>query len=275
MIKTVFFGTPQFAADIFKKLMEKGLVPVAIITGQDKKQGRGYRLAESPVKSIAKNVPVFQPANKEELKEVLSQLDFEVGLVIAYGMIFPEEVTQKYFLINLHGSLLPEFRGASPVQTALLQGKQDTGVSLIRISAELDAGDILAKRLVPIKFSDTSADLFEKMINPSVEMIVEQFNSPSGIWRSNPQEHSKATYTKKIVKEDGLVDLIRDCHLDIYNKYRAYYPWPGIYVMENNQRIKLLKLEYYNQKLHLLEVQQAGKKAVSYKDFLNSHAPLF
>lgn len=276
MIENIFFlGNPSFSANVLNGLLQNNIKISGIITGPDKKQGRGYQITPTDVAIVAHsyNIPTYKPENIEQLKNILLEKKPDICLVIAYGMIFPADIVNKYFFINIHTSLLPRHRGSSPVQTCLLKNDKETGVTLMKIAEGLDNGDIIANKKIPILPTDTAETLFKKLEALSIKLLTEQLPKHKG-WKYLPQDNSFASYCKKIVKEDGFVDLKKDNYLDIYNKYRAFQPWPGIYTYQDNQRIKITELSLSKNKLQIISVQKEGKKQITYKDFLNSNPPL-
>ena len=188
-------------------------------------------------------------------------------------MIFPADLVEKYNFINIHTSLLPKYRGPSPVHTCLLNGDKTTGVTLMKIGKGIDDGDIIHVEQVTISEEETTESLFSKLEGLSISLLTKQLNQKEP-WTYLPQNNQEASFTKKIKKEDGHVDLTKETTNKIYNKFQAYYPWPGIYTYQNNQRIKITDLKISNNKLEIISVQKEGKRPVPYKDFLNSNPPL-
>lgn len=271
-----FFGTPSFSANILDGLIKKNIKISGVITGPDKKQGRGYQVEQTKVATIAEryNLPTFKPTNLEELNSILLEKKPSLCLVIAYGMIFPEELVKKYFFINIHTSLLPKYRGSSPIQTCLLNNDKETGVTLMKIAEGMDNGEIISYKKTSILDTDTAETLFKKLETLSIDLLEDQLPKHKE-WKLMTQNDEQASYCKKIKKEDGFVDFKKDTSINIYNKYRAFQPWPGIYTYHEQQRIKITELAMLNNKLQILSVQKEGKKQVSYKDFLNSNSALF
>ncbi len=273
--KLFFFGTPAFSANILQGIINNKIKVSGVITGPDKKQDRGHETKPSEVAIIANqnNIPVFKPNNIDELNTILNCESPDLCLVIAYGMIFPANLVKKYNFINIHTSLLPKYRGPSPVQSCLLNGDTMTGVTLMKIGIGVDDGDIIHTSITQIEPNETAEGLFKKLESASIELLTEQLNIKDN-WKYTEQLHKEATFTKKIKKEDGLVNLQTDTTTNIFNKFRAYYPWPGIYTFQNEQRIKITELKLTEEKIEIISVQKEGKKPTLYKDFLNSNKPL-
>jgi methionyl-tRNA formyltransferase len=274
--KIFFFGTPSFSANILSAIIEKGIIISGIFTGIDKPKGRGYELQESDVAKVAKKykINLYKPQNIEEIQSLLDEHTPDLCLVIAYGVIFSEDLVKKYLFVNIHTSLLPKYRGPSPVQTCLLNDDKTTGVTLMKIGKKVDDGDIIAQKIIDIDDKDTSISLFNKLEKLSVELLMEQIPVKDK-WKFLPQDITKATYCKKIKKEDGLVELTKENYRYIYNKYRAFYSWPGIYLYSEGKRIKLKKIVLDKEKLIIESLQKEGKKEILYSEFLKANPPLF
>ncbi len=258
-ISFLFLGTPEFGALIFekiiksKKLKKINLFPLAAITEPDKPKGRGKKLTPPPVKIIAEQfkIPVYQPQTKSELSSLILKLKPDLIIVAAYGKILPKEVLEipKYKAINVHPSLLPKYRGPSPIQSAILNGDKETGVTIMLISEEMDAGDILAQEKIKIKkqnWKELSKELAELGGNLLIETIpkylcgIEKFNWCKTIIpiKAHPQDHSKASYTKLIKKEDGHINWSKSA-FEIERMIRAYFPWPGTFTKIKSSSSKL------------------------------------
>ncbi len=273
--KLFFLGTPSFSANILKGILENGITVAGVITGTDKKQGRGYEVSASEVAQVAEeySLPTFKPIDTNELRAILKKEAPDLCLVIAFGMIFPADLVDDYNFINIHTSLLPKYRGPSPVQTCLLNGDKTTGVTLMKIGEGIDDGDIITIEEVPITETETAESLFEKLEKTSIALLTKELPNKD-TWKYLPQNNTNATVTKKIKKDDGYVDLSKENSRKVYNKFQAFYPWPGIYTYQDNQRIKITGLQLSDDKLTILSVQKEGKKPTPYKDFLNSNKPL-
>jgi methionyl-tRNA formyltransferase len=247
-IRTVFMGTSLFAKEILESLVKNNYNIISAYTQPDKPLGRKKELNASEVKRFCeeKNIPLKQPANFTE-KEIdeLRNLHPDIILVAAYGKILPQKILSlpKFGAVNVHPSLLPELRGPSPIQCAILQGKTETGITIMLMDAGMDSGDILAQEKMPISLSDTSESLLQKASEQSSGLLLKTLP----LWIANEiipkkQDASKATFCKIINKEDGKINWHTDSAENIFNKFRAFYPWPGIFCFWNNTRLKLAQI---------------------------------
>lgn len=246
-----FFGTPAFAADILKDLLSEPDVRVVfVVTNPDAPVGRSGTLKHSPVKEVAMaaGIPVFTPervrSNPEFLREIQS-FRARYFVVAAYGKILPTELLSmpEGLCINVHGSILPKYRGASPIQSVLLEGEETTGVTIMAMSEGMDEGDILDILPIPIERSDTAASLFRKFSEVSGKFLIQTLRAyEKGRIVPVPQDHTLATYCKKISKEDALVDWNLPAET-LFNRYRAYSPWPGLHTFFEGKRLSIEKCE--------------------------------
>jgi methionyl-tRNA formyltransferase len=300
--KIVFFGTPEFAAVILKSLLDNDYNIAAAFTQPDKKIGRKQEIVGSPVKKLAleKKIEVFQPDNLREggLCEEIKNIEPDLFIVAAYGKILPKNILEipKYGAINVHGSLLPKYRGASPVQCAILGGEKETGITLMKMNEKMDEGDILLQEKIKIDENDTTNILMERLAELGAKMTA--YFIPDWISEkidSSPQDHSKATYCKPVKRDDGKIDWNSTAE-ETYCKWRAYFPWPGIFsdlkIKNQSKRLKLLGIEIvadmetgekpgkivkYNQEIAvqtkkglivLKKIQLEGKKEMDVNDFV-------
>lgn len=272
----VFFGTPDFAARVLKGILQSGLCVACVISMPDRPRGRGYQLLSTPVKqmAISSNITCYQPENAVQLQALLEGFAPFLGLVVAYGMIMPPLIVHQFELVNLHASILPRYRGASPIQAALLNGEAQTGMTLMKIGEEVDSGDIISIERVQIDHRDQVATLTDKLITASVRLFVEQYRREALPWLGEPQDHSLSSLTKKIKREDGLIDLSAESPKSIYRKWQAYTPWPGVFVFHKGKRVKLIEVEFQNAQLNIIKVQCEGKSAINYQQFVNGNGPL-
>lgn len=229
----IYFGTSEFAATILEKLLDANMTPITVVTQPDRPAGRGKKIQESPVKKIAQNgaVPVLQPEKTRNSKLEIQNLQPDLFVVAAYGEIIPKEILDipKDGCINVHPSLLPLYRGPSPIQTAILNGETKTGVSLILLDEAIDHGPILAQETASIGYRDTSETLSHTLALQSATMLLETIPKwLAGDLAPTPQDHAKATFTKMITKEDGRIDWKKSAQ-EIERHVRAMTPWPGSY----------------------------------------------
>jgi len=249
-IKIIFWGTPHFAREILKQLAESGWKPILVITQPDKAGGRGLKLKESTVKALAKklNIPYLQPTKLKDPDFIQKIKSYQPDLCVlaAYGKIIPKEILAippKGFL-NVHPSLLPRWRGASPIQAAILNGDKETGVTIILMDEEMDHGDIVANSKLKSQISKLSYKEFEeKLIGEASKLLIETLPQ----WLDDkitptPQNHSKATFCKIIKKEDGRIDWHEPAE-KIERKIRAFQDWPVAFFETNGKRIKILEAD--------------------------------
>ncbi len=231
-MKVIFMGTPDYASAILERLIaEKDIEVVAVYTQPDKPVGRKKVLTPPPVKVVAEaaGIPVHQPQKLRDdaVVETLWGIECDFIVVAAYGQILPKPVLDHAPCVNLHASILPQYRGASPIQQSLLNGDSETGVTAMRMEEGLDTGPILEIRRLPIAPDETAGSLFRRLTDLAAEMtpdVLRRFGSLTPV----PQNDAEATHCRKITKADGLVTF--DDARTIYNKYRAFTPWPGIYL---------------------------------------------
>ena len=242
-----FFGTPSLSASVLEDLISTPDIEVVfVVTNPDKPFGRDQVMRSSPVKelAIANNIPVLQPTKIRENTEFFDQLrsyNCDYFIVVAYGRILPLELLEipREMCINIHGSILPAYRGASPIQAALLHGEKETGVTIMEMSEGMDEGDILKIRTIIIDPEETSTSLFAKFAQLSGPTLIQTLRElEKGGITPLPQDPSLATYCKKIDKEDWLIDWSKSAK-EIYQKWQAYTPWPGIYAMYEGKRLLL------------------------------------
>ncbi len=303
MNNILFIGSGEFGVPFLEYLLEKkDLNIVAVITQPDKPGGRGRKLLPTPVKKIAlkHNLKILQPENinSTEVYNFIVQNNVKLNVVISYGQILKKEIiyAPKFNSINVHPSLLPKYRGASPIQNVLLNGENETGISIIEINEEMDAGDILAQEKIKISIDDDFYSLTEKLENLGIELL---FNTIINILNNRvkrvKQDPSKASYCKKILKDDGLINW-KENSLNIYNKIRAFTKWPVCYTYHKNNLIKIYKAKLTDQEfnyfpgfiyridkknfgvicgdkklLKIERLQLQGKKILNSSDFLNGY----
>ncbi|SHF31789.1 methionyl-tRNA formyltransferase [Caloramator proteoclasticus] len=248
-MKVVFMGTPDFAVPTLKKLIEKHEV-IAVFTQPDKPKGRGQKVQYSPVKEVAleHNIPVYQPSKirKEvEYIEELKNLNPDVCVVVAYGQILPKEVLDipKYGCINVHASLLPELRGAAPINWSIINGNRITGVTTMMMDVGLDTGDMLLKREVEILDTDTAGSIHDKLMIVGAELLIETLEKiEKGDITPEKQDDSKATYAPMMDKELGHINWDKNAR-DVFNLIRGVTPWPSAYFYYDDIMIKVWRCE--------------------------------
>jgi methionyl-tRNA formyltransferase len=290
-VRIVFLGTPEFGVKPLEALIDSNYQIVGIITALDKPIGRKMILTPPPVKVLALkyNLPVYQPKDKNELLEILKKLRPDLAVVAAFGMIFTKEMLEipKYGFLNIHASLLPRWRGASPIQSAILAGDEKTGVTIMLVTEKMDEGPMLASREFPI--SDFSAKggsaaggqfskISEELSMIGAELLIETIPKwVSDEIKPQPQDHPKATYCKKITKEDGLIDLNKESVAIIERKIRAFTPWPGAYTFIDGKRLLITEAELKFcgisniPQLKIKRVKPEGKNEMNFADYLRGN----
>lgn len=246
-MRIVFMGTPEFAAHSLFKLSQSHDVAL-VVTQPDRPFGRGYKLTPPPVKVVTKecNLPLLQPEriNTPEIIAKLKECRPEAIVVVAFGQKIPPEILElaPYGCINLHGSLLPKYRGAAPIQRAIMNGDTKTGLTTMLMDEGWDTGDMLLKCELPVELEDTAGTLHDKMMLAGASLLIdtlEKLQNEEII--PLPQDHAAATYAPKIIKADRVISWDRTA-LTVYNHLRALLPWPGIKFIHNNRELSLEKI---------------------------------
>jgi methionyl-tRNA formyltransferase len=275
-INFAFFGTPDVSSETLEILKNNGYLPSLIVTSPDKPQGRKMLLTSSPAKNwaIKNNIPFTQPEKiGEDFTNKLSKENFDLFIVVAYGKILPENFINipKFGSINIHYSLLPRYRGASPVESAILNGDKETGVSIQKMEYKMDSGPIIALEKIEILPNEKSIELRKRLIVIGATLLIKTLPDfmESKITLLK-QDENDATYCKKIKKEDGLVDINIESAENLYNKFRAYFKWPRIFFFQEEKRIIITDAALENQKFVIKKVLPEGKKEINYSNFLNS-----
>ena len=231
-MRVLFMGTPDFALFTLKALVEAGEEVVGVVTQPDKPKGRGYELQPPPVKVYAKEhgIPVYQPTTLKggAFDDELAAIDPDVIVVVAYGKILPPSVLEypRYGCVNVHGSLLPAYRGAAPMQRAIMEGNAETGVTTMLMNEGLDTGDMLLRAAVPIEENDNFEDIHDRLGTVGASLLLDTLRAlATGAVTPMPQDHAAATYAAKIEKKDCLIDFTKDAHT-VHNTVRGLSPIP-------------------------------------------------
>jgi methionyl-tRNA formyltransferase len=304
-LKIIFAGTPDFAAKHLAALLETQHQIVGVLTRHDKPAGRGKKLTPSPVKVLAQehDIPVFQPVSLRdaENQQWLKDRNADLMIVVAYGLILPQAVLDipRLGCLNVHGSLLPRWRGAAPIQRSIWAGDAETGVTIMQMDAGLDTGDMLYKAVCPITADDTSATLYEKLAVTGPKALIHTVDMlSSGQCTPEKQDDTLANYAEKLSKEEARIDWQQDA-AHIERCIRAFNPWPMSYFMVQEQLIKVWQAEVIDDSqgkqpgtiisadkngiciatgngiLNITQLQPPGKKAMSAQDILNSRREWF
>ena len=245
-MKIVFFGSPVLALPSLKKLLETDHSIDLIITQPDRPSGRGKKLMPCPVKKTALdlNIPYYQPLKirKDEIAlDKIKEIEPDLNVVVAYGQIIPSSIIYlpRYNSLNVHFSLLPKYRGASPVQKALLDGEAKTGITIFELNEKMDEGDILVQEEVNVFPDENAADLEARLAQKGADLLIKAIAQIDKL-KHRKQDHSQATYAPKIRKEDGKIDWTKNS-LYIERRVRAFTPWPSAYAFLKDIRIKIHK----------------------------------
>lgn len=274
-----YFGTPYVASDTLSILVEHGFVPQVVVTSPDAPKGRGMTLTPSPTKewALEQDLPVLTPEKIDaETIEAIRGYDCEYAIVVAYGKILPQALIDIFpkGVLNVHYSLLPKYRGASPVEAALLNGDEVTGVSIQRMVYKLDAGDVIASKEVAIEPNETTRELRPRLVTIGAELLADVLPSYlSGELTGTPQNEDEVTFSKKIDKSQGELSLAGDA-LTNWNTCRAYAESPGTYFfLERNgtpMRVKIITATFDGTNFTPDRIVPEGKREMSYSDFLRA-----
>ena len=301
-MRIVFMGTPDFAAASLRKLLEEHFEIAGVFTQPDKPKGRGMELAFSPVKELAlqAGIPVFQPDKMRDGRalKILQDLKPDILVVVAYGRILPDELLAlpQYGAVNVHGSLLPKYRGAAPIQWAVLNGDRITGVSTMYLAHDMDAGDIIYTAETPIGEFETSGELFDRLMVMGAELLVKTLRDiEAGTAPRTPQDHTRASYVKMLDKSlcpirweqtpRGVIKQIyglqpwpvatMELNGSVYKVFAAEYTdtrtdkAPGVLVAADEKGIEIACAD--GETIRVTQLQAPGKKRMAAADFLRGH----
>jgi methionyl-tRNA formyltransferase len=302
-IKTVFMGTPKFAVPFFKKLSQLDYLDVvAVITQPDKEVGRKKTITPPEIKTTAEelNIKVLQPKSirDETFLVELSEIKPDLIFVVAYGKILPKKILDlpRFGCINIHGSLLPKYRGASPIQSVILSGEKETGIAIMKMDEGMDTGDVIYQESLKIEKNETYETLSDRLSAFGAEIMPKYLKKYlNGEITPTKQDSSKATSCKTINKEDGLIDFNKSA-TEIERMLRAYTPWPGIYLQNQGKKTQIIELEAvenqpdltkqqgefyvidrklylncFNSAINIIKLKPEGKNEMSARDFINGY----
>lgn len=245
-MRIIFFGTPEFAVPSLKALLKSDDEIVAVVTQTDKGAGRGRKIHYSPIKEVAmkSGIKILQPENLKDRDFIdeFSSLRPDMIIVVAYGRILPPQILNMvpFGCINVHASLLPKYRGAAPIQWAIINGEKETGITTMFMDEGIDTGDILLQEKVIISDEDNSETLSEKLSHLGASLLLKTIlGLKEGSIKPVPQE-GVATYAPPLKKEDGKINWSKSAE-EIFNLIRGLYPWPCAYCYLNDERIKLIR----------------------------------
>jgi methionyl-tRNA formyltransferase len=297
-----FFGTPQFAVPSLESLIASRHQVVGVVTQPDRPRGRGQKMTEAPVKmtAVQHGLPVYQPARLGDpaVVETLGEWVPDLGVVAAYGKILPERVLNvpRLGMINVHASLLPKYRGAAPVQRAVMSGETETGITIMRMVKDLDAGGMFARATRTIDLNDTSDVVERDLANIGAALLLRVIDDlVAGTAVEETQDESLATYAAKVIKDEGIVDWTRPA-IEIHNRVRGLHPWPHASSYLDNERLILLRSQVESRQsseepgtivdtsggilrvatgrggcLAITELQPEGRRAMRARDYLAGH----
>lgn len=266
-LSVIFIGTGEFGTSILESLVKDPRIHIPfVITGQDKPAGRNLKITSSPVKeaAIANKLIVHQPTRLVELKQKLIQEKPDFLFICAYGEILKKEILEipKYGAVNIHGSLLPKYRGASPIQETILQGDKTAGVTWILMNEKMDNGNIIEAKEISVSPEDTAPSLSHKLAGLAAQNTARVLIDFSLTRVSLKQNENLASYCRKIKKDNGLLDFHQETAEFMLRKIRAYTPWPGCYILWNKKRLKIITAGKVEQKIGSGEVRVENEKAL-------------
>ena len=301
MYRVIFMGTPDFAVPCLAELIAVGADIPCVVTQPDKPVGRKQKLTPPPVKVLAEEngIPVFQPATlkNDEAYEYIRSLEPDFIVVIAYGKILPKRFLDlpKIACVNVHGSLLPKYRGAAPIQRAVIQGEKVTGITTMKMDEGIDTGDMLLKVETPIGAMETAGELFDRLASMAPPLLLQTLDGlAKGEITPQPQNHAEATYAAMLSKQEGCINWAAGCDA-VFSLVKGCNPWPVAYTQQGDKKIKIYRCEKTNIKtdracgelymengkiyavcadgvLHICELQAEGSKRMSDTAYANGHA---
>lgn len=247
MLDIVFMGTPDFAKESLEAIYNEGHNIIAVVTNPDRPKGRGMKMLASPVKEFAveKSIPIFQPEKIREIKEILEQINPDLFCVVAYGKILPQDILDipKKGSINVHGSLLPKYRGAAPIQWAVLNGDKKTGITTMYMDAGMDTGDMILKQEVEIGDNETTGELWDKLSKIGAKLLVETVNKIEEGTAPRIPQGKDFTMAPMLNKEMAKIDWNNKTASEIKNLIRGLNPIMGAYTTYNGKKIKIWKAD--------------------------------
>lgn len=301
-MRILFAGTPDFAAECLKALLNSEHEICAVYTQPDRPAGRGRKLTPSPVKQLAleHKLPVEQPLNfkSEDSLQTLAGYEADLMIVVAYGLLLPQKVldTPKLGCINVHASLLPRWRGAAPIQRAILAGDTESGVGIMKMEAGLDTGPVLLEARCPINESDTAQDLHDRLAALGAETLLQSLDDiESRLKQAQPQDESLSTYARKLDKQEALIDWQRPA-AELLRQINAFNPWPVAQTQWQGDTMRIwraqlgdrlrsgqpgeiiavskqgLDVQTTDGILRITQLQLPGKRAMQVQDFLNANS---
>ena len=302
-MRVVFMGTPDFSVPTLQKLIDEKHEILAVVTQPDKAKGRSKAVQFTPVKELAVkyDIPVIQPVkirNNEEFYNTMKELNPDVCVVVAFGQILPKEILElpKYGCVNVHGSLLPKYRGAAPIQWAVINGEKEAGVTTMQMDTGIDTGDMFKKAVIPVAEDETGGSLFDKLSNVGADLLIETLKDiEAGTAKAEKQNEEESSYVKMFTKEFGQIDFNQSA-AKIECLVRGLNPWPSAYTSLHGKTLKIWRARVGDTKesqkpgtiidvakdsftvmtgegaLKILEMQLEGKKRMPTDAFLRGYS---
>lgn len=301
-LRIVYFGTPDFAVPTLQRLIASRHTVAAVVSQPDRPKGRGQKLQPTPTKVVAleRGIPVLQPARIRDQRflEAIAALEADLGVVAAYGKILPDALLQipRLGMINVHASLLPAYRGAAPVHRAVIAGESETGVTIMRVVKELDAGPMMAVARRPIGTDETSVEVERALAELGASLLVEVVDRlAAGQEQEVPQDEERATFAPKIVKDEGAIDWSLPAAA-IHNRVRGLQPWPLVSAWVDGARYLIHRTMVMDERsvdpggsileaageslkiaagdgrvIRILQIQPEGRRVMTTREFLSGH----
>ncbi len=269
--RLIFLGTEDFSAPALEALLAAGWPVLAVVTKPDSPAGRGQQLKSPKVKDLAEKakIKVLQPDKLTGINDEVAALKPDFGVLVAYGKIIPQSTLDLFpdGVINLHPSLLPRYRGPSPIEAAILNGDKETGLSLIRLTAQMDAGPVYAQQRVELKGTETKPELYRLLARQGADFLLKRLEAiADGYLAPKPQIEAEATYTKLIKKEDGVLDMSKPAE-QLEREVRAYAGWPKSSMELFGQKVIVTKAEVIDGKFQIKELIAPSGREMSGADF--------
>jgi len=270
-INFVYFGTPEFSTIVLDELKNAGYMPSLIITAPDRPVGRKHTITSPPVKIWAgnNNIECWQPEKPRDIVEKLTTRNDDLYIVASYGYIVSQKLLDipRLGVLNVHTSLLPKYRGASPIESAILAGDSETGSTIMSMTLGIDEGPIITQSRFPLESDIVKPDLFHMLAHDGGKLLVSILAEyVAGEIIPIEQNHDLASYCGKISKSDG--DITHDDDTTRDRKYRAYYGWPGVFIFDGDTRLKITDAQYNGTVFTIKRVIPAGEKEIDYSDYL-------
>lgn len=273
MLNIVFMGTPDFAMKSLEAIYNEKYNVLGVVTNPDRPKGRGMKLNQSPVKEYAleKNIKIYQPdkvKDNESFINEIKKLNPDVICVVAYGKIIPKEILDipKYGCINLHGSLLPKYRGAAPIQWSIINGDKTTGVTTIYMNEGIDTGDMILKKEISIDENETTGELWEKLSNVGAKLLVETLKRIEKKDAPRIKQGENASYAPMLEKSIAKIEWNKMTALEIKNLVRGLNPIMGAYSILNGKKVKFWRVELVNKECIEIDIETAEPGTILYID---------